>query len=111
MSAFEFSPFLDVKVSDPKAAADFYIKHFGWVRSESNAHEQTLNFGPLTVFLSQAEETNAKSNVHFEIATSENIQAVKSRLECAGCTHCSSAMKNSYMFTDPFGNNFHVYQK
>jgi predicted enzyme related to lactoylglutathione lyase len=111
MTAYEFSPFLDIKVSDPVAAANFYIKHFGWTRSESNAHEQTLTFGPLTVFLTQADAPSVKSNVHFEIATSENIQTVKSKLEKAGCTYCSSSMANSYMFTDPFGNNFHVYQR
>jgi hypothetical protein len=45
------------------------------------------------------------------MATAENIETVKAGLEKAGCTYCKSGMKNAYMFTDPYGNNFHIYQK
>lgn len=111
MSHYEFSPFMDIKVSNPKAAAEFYIRHFGWIRAKSDSHEQTLNFGPLTIFLTQAENKSSKSNVHFEMATSDKIENVKAALEKDGCTSCPSGMKNAFMFTDPYGNNFHIWQK
>jgi hypothetical protein len=110
VSKFEFSPFIDVKVIDPVAAAQFYIEYFGWLRIEGD-HEQTLKFGPLTVFLTKAKNKMDTSNVHFEMTTSEDIESLKLNLEKLGCTYCKSGMKNAYMFTDPFGNNFHIYQK
>lgn len=111
MINFEFSPYIDIKVSHPEEAMNFYVDNFGWKRISSDCHDQSLSFGPLTIFLSKAESNNPKSNVHFEMATYDNIEDVKTRLEKVGCSYCVSQMKNSYMFTDPYGNNFHIYQK
>jgi predicted enzyme related to lactoylglutathione lyase len=111
MSIFEFSSYIDIKVSDPKAAAEFYAKNFGWALEKSDCHEHTLKFGPLTIFLTQSEGKTVRSNIHFEMACAGEIEAVKAGLEKAGCTYCKSGMKDAYMFTDPFGNNFHIYQK
>ncbi len=67
------------EVIDPAAAAQFYIENFGWTRIEGD-HQQTLKFGPLTIFLTKTQNRINTSNVHFEMTTGEDIESLKLRL-------------------------------
>ena len=109
--AFKPSSYIDIKVNDPDKASKFYADALNWEKIPPQGHNHTFKFGALTIFVTKSDLDLQKSNVHFEMSTDENIEDVKKRLLRLGCNTCDSAMEKAYMFTDPFGNNIHIYQE
>lgn len=104
---FRLSKCIAVNVKDYEKAIAFYRDTLGWELVKYTPTESQFNKGELTFFI---EASDKPYDVFFEYEV-DNFEEAKAKLLSEGCTIRQEYSTRNMMFTDPYGMNFHVYEK
>lgn len=103
---FEFSPFVAVEVKDYEKACEYYEKVLGMELVKKHPVESHLKSGVMNFFVSETE----KKEMFFEFKVEDAAEA-KKLLEANGCKITTVYSEKNFLVSDPFGLNYHVFQK
>jgi catechol 2,3-dioxygenase-like lactoylglutathione lyase family enzyme len=103
---FEFSPFVAVEVSDYERACEYYEKVLGMQMIKKHPVESHLKSGDMNFFISGTQ----KKEIFFEFRV-EDAEAAKKLLEQNGCKVTNVYSEKSFLVSDPFGLNYHIFQE
>jgi catechol 2,3-dioxygenase-like lactoylglutathione lyase family enzyme len=105
---FELSNYIAYQVRDYDKAVNFYKEVMGFELMKYTEQESKFKAGNTYFFVEKNEEGGVA--VFFEFVT-DDIEAAKAKLLSEGCKITSSYSDKSHMFSDPYGMNFHVYER
>lgn len=94
--------------ADPVQAAQFYQEVFGMKKTGETDSHIALECDAMNFYVEKTPKPEA-GKTYFEFWV-DDIDEAKRLLEAKGCTARRSGLSNAYMFTDPFGICWHVYQ-
>jgi len=105
---FRMTKHIAVNVRNYENSIAFYRDTLGWELIKDNGKESHFKKGDTNFYIETAD--NKAYAVFFEYEV-DNIQEAKEKLLSEGCKIRTDYSEKSIMFTDPYGMNFHVYEK
>lgn len=105
---FELSNYIAYQVRNYEKAVEFYKTVMGFELIKYTDAESKFKAGNTYFFVEKKEEGGVA--VFFEFVV-DDINAAKEKLLSEGCKITSTYSQKSHMFSDPYGMNFHVYER
>ena len=106
---FKFSPHVAFDVRNFEKALKFYTEVLGMELIGKDDEEAELKCGDMTFHISHRDT----GNVFFDFDV-EDADAARELLEAEGCSSIETLTvdgRTSYLISDPFGMNFHIWPK
>lgn len=105
-SDFEITNNIAINIKNLPEAVEFYTNSLGMKKSWSNDTETKLLFGGYNFYL----EEGSENKVYFEFAV-EDFHVAKDILVQHGCQVTHIFNDKSVIIADPFGLNFHLFER
>ena len=105
---FRMTKHIALNVRDYEKAIPFYRDVLGWELIKTTDKESHFKKGDTNFYTEKADEKPYAVFFEYEV---DDISAVKDKLLSEGCVIRTAYSEKSIMFTDPYGTNFHVYEK
>jgi catechol 2,3-dioxygenase-like lactoylglutathione lyase family enzyme len=105
---FRMTNYIAVNVRDYEKSVAFYRDVLGWELVKYTPAESKFKKGDTWFFIAQQDEKAYAVFFEYEV---DNLKETKTKLLSEGCTEGQKFAEKSIMFTDPYGMNFHVYEK
>ncbi len=113
---FKLSPNIAINVSHSELAAKFYQDTFGFecIKSHTTPNRGIeMKSGATSFWIDQGSKPEDTGKVFFEFYV-EDLEKAKAKLLEVGCKSLYLTTTTSHigeMFKDPYGLNFHLYEK
>ncbi|WP_042142308.1 DUF899 family protein [Paucisalibacillus sp. EB02] len=105
-SDFDLTNNIAIRVQNQPEAINFYTNILGMTKAWSNEDETKLTFGGQNFYI---EKSNG-NKIFFELAV-KDFKNAKETLLTHGCVVTKEYNEKSLMFADPYGLNFHLFER